>query len=472
MKLDHPTFTNMTTVIDSEISGNVFSTPEIAAIWSDKQRTQYFLDFEIALAKAQAELGIIPQKACDEIVKNSTLDNLDFDELRKQTELIGYPVLPVVQQLVKKINAVEPGLGEWIHWGTTTQDLTDTAVVLQLRDTLNLVDQSLQAIVSALVVLCKKHRSTPMAARSNLQQAVPISFGFKIARLLAQFQRHQQRLTELRPRLLVAQFSGAAGTLATITPETSYNPVDGEEPLALRCQSLLCSHLDLAVPEIAWHTERDSFAEGSNFLAVLTATCAKFATDLKLMMQLEVGEAREPYVPHRGSSSTMPQKRNPIGCAYICSMASSVRTMASSMVEAVVADFERSTGPWEIEWIMLPQLCALSHACLKQTHYLLDGLEVDEKGMRKNLELSKGAIVSEAVMMGLGKAIGRQYAHDLVYNLCRRAQVEDKSLVELLKEDEEVRKAGLADEELEKLCDPSNYLGLSEIMVDKVLEGM
>ena len=463
----------MTTVIDSQIFGNVFSTPEIAGIWSDKQRTQYFLDFEIALAKAQAELGIIPQKACDEIIKNSTLENLDFDELRKQTELIGYPVLPVVQQLVKKINAVEPGLGEWIHWGTTTQDLTDTAVVLQLRDTLNLVDQCLQNIVSALVILCKKHRSTPMAARSNLQQAVPISVGFKMARLLAQFKRHQQRLAELRPRLLVAQFSGAAGTLATITPETSYNPIpEEEEPLALRCQTLLASHLGLAVPEIAWHTERDCFAEVSNFLAILTATCAKFATDLKLMMQLEVGEAREPYVPHRGSSSTMPQKRNPIGCAYICSMASSVRTMASSMVEAVVADFERSTGPWEIEWIMLPQICALSHACLKQTHYLLDGLEVDEKGMQKNLALSKGAIVSEAVMMGLGKAIGRQYAHDLVYDLCRRAQVEDKSLVELLKEDEEVKRAGLADEELERLCDPANYLGLSEVMVDKVLEGM
>ncbi|CAK1364856.1 hypotheticalsprotein [Cercospora beticola] len=466
----------MTSVFDSQIFGNVFSTPEIAAIWSDKQRTQYFLDFEIALAEAQAELGIIPQKACDEIVKNSTLENLDFDQLRRQTELIGYPVLPVVQQLVKKINAVEPGLGEWIHWGTTTQDLTDTAVVLQLRDTFNLVEKALENIASALATLCDKHRSTPMAARSNLQQAVPISFGFKMARLLAQFKRHQQRLAELRPRLLVAQFSGAAGTLATITPETSYSvPESSEnetEPLGLRCQKLFAAHLGLAVPEIAWHTERDNFAEAANYLAVLTATCAKFATDLKLMMQLEVAEAREPYVPHRGSSSTMPQKRNPIGCAYICSMASSVRTMASGIVEAVVADFERSTGPWEIEWIMLPQICALSHACLKQTHYLLDGIEVDEKGMKKNLELSKGAIVSEAVMMGLGKSIGRQYAHDLVYDLCRRANVEDRSLLELLKADKEVQRAGLDDAELERLCDPANYLGLSEVMVDNVLKNV
>jgi 3-carboxy-cis,cis-muconate cycloisomerase len=235
-----------------------------------------------------------------------------------------------------------------------------------------------------------------------------------MARLLAQFKRHQQRLAELRPRLLVLQFSGAAGTLATITSESSYNAPDvvDDVPLGLRCQELLAEELGLGVPEIAWHTERDNLAEVANYLAVVTATCAKFATDLKLMMQLEVGEAREPYVAHRGSSSTMPQKRNPIGSAYICAMASSVRSMTSGMVEAVVADFERSTGPWEIEsvtflpflpavtdcafrWIVLPQICALSHACLKQTHYLLDGLEVDEEGMKRNLALSKGAVVSE-----------------------------------------------------------------------------
>lgn len=463
----------MTTVIDSKIFGNVFSTSEIKAIWSDEQRTDYYLQFEAGLAKAQAKLGIIPQKAADEIVKHCKLEYIDFEELRRKTELIGYPVLPMVQQVVAKVNEIEAGLGEWAHWGTTTQDLTDTAVVMQLRDTLDLVEQSLNNIIDALVKLCQKYKSTPMAARSNLQQAVPVSFGFKMARLLAMFRRHRERLAELRPRLLVLQFSGAAGTLATISEESSYDVPprkEGEEPLGLRCQKLLADELTLGVPEIAWHTERDNLAEVANFLAVLTATCAKFATDLKLMMQSEVGEAREPYVAHRGSSSTMPQKRNPIGSAYICAMASSVRSMASSMVEAVVADHERSTGPWEIEWIALPQICALSHACLKQAYYLLDGLEVDEEGMAKNLALSKGAVVSEAVMMGLGKTIGRQYAHDIVYELCRKAQLEDKSLLELLKADKGIKKSGLSDKELERLCDPGNYLGLSELMVDRVLQ--
>ena len=442
-------------------------------IWSDRQRTSYFLDFEKWLAFSQSQLCIIPPRAAEQIIKHCDLQYVDFDELRRKTELIGYPVLPLVQQLVAKVNAVEPGLGEWAHWGTTTQDLTDTAVVLQLRDSFQHFESCLDGIIKACEVLAEKYKLTPMAARSNLQQAVPMSFGFKMARLLVTFKRHRRRLDELRSRLLILQFSGAAGTLATITESTSYDPVPaepGDQPLALRCQAELANCLSLQVPEIAWHTERDNLAEAANFLAHLTATCAKFATDLKLMMQTEVGEAREPYVAHRGSSSTMPQKRNPIGSAYICSMAASVRQMAAGMTEAVVADHERSTGPWEIEWIVLPQICALSHACLKQTLYLLEGLEVDEEAMRRNLEVSKGAIMSENVMMGLAKkGMGRQRAHDVVYEVCRRAVVEGRGLVDLLEGDAEVKKVGVAREELEKMCDPGSYLGLSEEMVKMVL---
>ena len=350
--------------------------------------------------------------------------------------------------------------------------------MLQLRDTLELVEKRMTAIVAALEHLCEKYKKTPMAARSNLQQAVPISFGFKMARLLASFHRHQARLRELRPRLLVLEFSGAAGTLATISPTSAYGPApapapaspEDDKPLGLRCQDLVAAELGLAVPPIAWHTERDSVAELSNVLAVLTATTAKFATDLKLMMQTEVGEAREPYVAHRGSSSTMPQKRNPIGCAYICSMASSVRTMANGLVEAVVADHERSTGPWEIEWILLPQVCCLTVAALAHTQYLLEGLEVDEGAMNRNLDMTKGMIVSEAVMMGLGKTLGRQYAHDLVYELCRKANTDGTPLVELLVENEEIKKSGVEEREIRKLCEPGNYLGLSAEMVDLVLK--
>ncbi|KAF2148458.1 L-Aspartase-like protein [Myriangium duriaei CBS 260.36] len=311
-----------------------------------------------------------------------------------------------------------------------------------------------------------------MAARSNLQQAVPVSFGFKMARLLASFLRHRERIDELAKRVLIVEFGGAAGTLATISESTSYAVKPGapdDEPLGLRCQALLAQELGLSVPLIAWHTERDNFAEVAGFFALLTATCAKFATDLKLMMQTEVGEVSEPFVHSRGSSSTMPQKRNPIGSAYICAMASSVRSMASSMVEAVVADHERSTGPWEIEWIMLPQICCLTHSTLTHTEYLIEGLEVSEDAMEKNLAITKGNIVSEAVMMGLGRALGRSFAHDLIYDLCRKAVQDDIRLVDLLLADEQIGKSKVTEDEIRRLCDPANYLGLSRTMVEKVL---
>jgi 3-carboxy-cis,cis-muconate cycloisomerase len=224
------------------------------------------------------------------------------------------------------------------------QDVTDTATILQLRDTLNLVSTCLSSIIKSLRELCSKHKSTPIAARSNLQQAVPISFGFKLARLLATFHRHQTRLAELRSRLLVLEFGGAAGTLATI-PDRSHASNTAGPGLGLRCQEELAKELNLSVPDIAWHTERDRIAEAGSFFALLTGTCAKFALDVKLMMQTEVGEVSEPFKPHRGSSSTMPQKRNPISCVYISAMSSTVRQLSTSLFEAMVEDHERSTGP-------------------------------------------------------------------------------------------------------------------------------
>lgn len=373
-----------------------------------------------------------------------------------QTELIGYPVLPVVKQLVKGVNQIEDGLGAWAHWGATTQDVTDTATVLQIRDTLNHVETRLDNIISAISEIAEKHRATSMAARSNLQKTVPITYGFKMARLLAMFLRHWVHLAELRSRILVLQFSGAAGTLATL------------EPLkATLCQKLLADKLGLKVPTIAWHTERINIAEFGSFMALLISTCAKFAFDTKIQMSTEMGEVSEPYVPHRGSSSTMPQKRNPISCAYITSMSATVRQLSTSLYEAMVADFERSTGPWEIEWIVLPQISTLTQATLLQTHSLLSGLEVHEDAMHKNLQMTNGAIVSEAVMMELGKPIRRQYAHDLVYDLCRKAQLDIRSLVDFLDEHDDVR---LNRKELEKLCDPVNYLGLSVEMTEAGLE--
>ncbi|KAF8906770.1 L-Aspartase-like protein [Gymnopilus junonius] len=452
----------MTAVSDSIVFRHLFSTPESSEIWSDHKRTQYYLDFEAALAVAQARLGIIPKEAGDLIKSKCRAEFMDMEELGEETRRIGYPVLPVVKQLVRSVNEVKEGLGEWAHWGATTQDVTDTATVLQLRDTCGLVSDSLDAMIDALRDLALRYKSTPMAARSNLQQAVPITFGFKMARLLATFQRHRQRLGEILPRLLVVEFGGAAGTLATIS----------DTGLAFQVQEGLAAELGLNTPEIAWHTERDRITEIGTFFALLTGTCAKFAFDVKLLMQTEVAEISEPFAPHRGSSSTMPQKRNPISSVYITALASTVNHLSGALFDAMVEDHERSTGPWEIEWIVLPQISTLTHAALKHTLELLRGIEVYPDTMKKNLDLTNGAIVSEAVMMALGKKIGRQVAHDLVYEICRQAAMDRSvSFLDRLEDNEIVKKSGISREELEKLCDPANYVGLSEDMVLRVTGG-
>ncbi|KAG6896591.1 hypothetical protein C0992_007296 [Termitomyces sp. T32_za158] len=448
----------MSTVTDSSVFRDIFSSSASSVIWSDKTRTSYYLRFESALATAQARFGIIPRKSASAIAQKCDVDLIDMEELKKETRKIGYPVLPVVKQLVRLVNEVEPGLGEWAHWGATTQDVTDTATVLQLRDTCDLVAKSLENITCVLRKLARAHASTPMAARSNLQQAVPISFGFKLARLLATFERHETRLSEILPRLLVVEFGGAAGTLATIS----------DTGVALQVQEELAKELGLNVPEIAWHTERDRITEVGSFFAMVTGTCAKFAFDVKLLMQTEVGEVFEPYYPHRGSSSTMPQKRNPISSVYITAMSSTVKQLSAALFDAMVEDHERSTGPWEIEWIVLPQICTMTHAILTHTQEILTGLEIHPEAMKKNLKKTQGAVTSEAVMMQLGKLIGRQVAHDLIYDLCRKAAQEDRPLVDLLSENELVLNSGVTRNELESWCDPANYMGLSKEMTIRV----
>jgi len=440
-------------LIDSGVFGDIFSTAAMRRIFSDENRVQKYLDFEAALARAQGRLGIIPAEAADEICRHCDAAEIDFAKLKVQTERIGYPVLPVVQQLVA---LCRDGLGEWCHWGATTQDITDTATVLQIREALTLIEADLDAISGALAGLAKKYRDTPMAGRSNLQQAVPITFGYKMATVLAGFERHKQRLAELRPRVLVGEFGGAAGTLSSLGGR------------GLETQAELMKELRLGQPAIAWHTVRDTIAEVGCFLGLVTGSCGKLAFDIKLMMQTEVEELFEPFHEGRGSSSTMPQKRNPISSVYITALTSVVRQQVAALLDAMVEDHERATGPWEIEWLVLPEIFCFTAGALAQTEFVLTGLQVDAKKMRANLDLTKGLIVSEAVMMGLGPSLGRQYAHDLVYDICRQVVATGRPLLDLLAENAEVTKY-LDRAALAKLCDPANYLGEAGPMVDRVL---
>jgi len=441
------------TVIDSVIFQGIFSSDAMRQVWSDENRTQKYLDIERALAIVQGRLGLIPQAAADEIASHCRLDQIDMLQLRAQTERIGYPILGVVSQL----NALcKDKLGEYCHWGATTQDITDTATVLQIREALALVDDELAGISAALATLARTHRLTPMIGRSNLQQAIPVTFGYKMAGLLSAIERHRQRLAQLRPRVLVGEFAGAAGTLASL------------QTGAMETQAGLCAELGLGQPLIAWHTIRDNVAEVGAFLGLVGGTLGKLSMDVKLMMQTEVGEVFEPFHHGRGSSSTMPQKRNPIASCYIHAAISVVRQHSAALMDAMVADHERSTGPWEIEWIVLPEAFCLMAGALKQSRALLEGLEVDPAAMRRNIDMTHGLVMSEAVMMGLGPFIGREAAHDLVYDICRLALKQQRPLLDLLCENALIL-AHVSRAQLAEMCDPARYLGQSGVMVDRVL---
>ena len=442
------------TILDSAVFRDIFTTPAMRHVWSDENRVQKYLDFEAALARAQARLRIIPKNAAAEIVRHCEAKQIDMAKLKEATEKIGYPVLPVVQQLVA---LCKDGLGEWSHWGATTQDITDTAAIMQIREALDLIENEIDGIRDALATLAKKYRDTPMAGRSNLQQAVPITFGYKMATLLGAYERHKQRLDELRPRVLVGEFGGAAGTLSSLGKD------------GLKVQTELMKELKLGQPDISWHTVRDRIAEVGCFLGLVTGTCGKIAFDVKLLMQTEVEEVYEPFHQGRGSSSTMPQKRNPISSVYITAQTAMVKQLAAALLEAMVEDHERATGPWEIEWIALPEIFMLSAGALAQTRFVVEGLQVNEKRMRYNIGITKGLLMSEAVMMGLGAAIGRNRAHDVVYDICREVVKTGRPLVDLLAEDKEISKHA-SREQLEKMVDPTNYLGVAGEMVDRVLK--
>ena len=439
--------------VDSAVLGNLFTTPEMRAVFADGARFQRMLDIEAALARAEAGLGLIPEAAAAEITRRARLEDLDQSGMAHGTELAGYPIIPLVKALV---HACSEDAGRFVHWGATTQDIIDTGVVLQVRDGLRLLDADLRASERALRTLATRYRDTPMAGRTHLQHALPITLGFKAATWLDPLQRHRRRLQRLQRDALVVQFGGAAGTLASLG-------ADG-----IRILEALARELDLRAPAIAWHTARDGLAEVVAWQGLLTGSLAKIAQDVALLMQSEVGEVAEPYQPGRGGSSTMPQKRNPIASEFVLAAAAGVRQLVPLMLGAMVQDHERATGPWHSEWLALPQAFALSAGALHHTRLILEGLEVDEAAMRRNLELSCGMISAEAVMMALAPAVGRSEAHHVVAEACRAASIDRRHLALVLKGMSAVTDH-LGPEAIDRLLAPESYTGLAGAFVDRVL---
>jgi 3-carboxy-cis,cis-muconate cycloisomerase len=447
-----PAFPTSTTVLDSILFRDAFGTSEMREVFSDLGLIKRYAEVEIALARAEARCGVIPREAAEAIADRTDVAALDVDELRQQTDIVGYPILPLVHQMAKQCGEA----GRYVHWGATTQDIMDTAVVLQIRQGLAIIERDIDALRDILSRLSKRYRDTPMAGRTHLQQALPITFGYKTAIWLAMFDRHAERLAQSKPRVLVGQFAGAAGTLASLGSK------------GFDVQAALCEELGLGVPVATWHVARDGFAETVNFLALVTGTLGKIALDVMVMASTEFAEVYEPFVKGRGASSTMPQKRNPISSELMLAAAKAVRQHAGLMLDAIVQDFERATGPWHAEWMAIPESFVLTAGALHQAKFALGGLIVDEKKMAENLDISRGLIVAEAVMMGLAPELGRQEAHDVVYDACRLANDKGLSLADALSQDARVT-SRIDRATIARLTRPENYLGLAPAMVDRVL---
>jgi 3-carboxy-cis,cis-muconate cycloisomerase len=438
---------------DSEIFGALFGTDAMRALFSDRRRVQAMLDVEAALARAQARLGLIPSGAARDIAKAAKVENVSLAALAKGTALAGVPVAALADELRR---AVGDKSARWVHCGATSQDILDTALVLLLREGLELIEAGLRRVGDSLAVLAKRHRLLPMAGRTLLQQALPISFGYKSAVWLAPLAGHLQRLEELRRRLLVVQFGGAAGTLAAL-PSHRRAAVEG-----------LARELGLGVAASPWQANREAMAEAASVLGLICGSLAKFATDIVLLSQTELGEVSEAKSDGRGGSSALPQKQNPVASIQVLACTRGVLALVPLMLGALAGEHERSAGAWQSEALALPQIFVLSSGALAHAEAVAAGLTVDAARMKANLGLSKGLIVSEAVMVALVEKAGRSAAQEIVKRASQQVLTGRVSFAEALAADKDAARH-LDRRAIARLTEPANYLGESSQIVDRVL---
>lgn len=426
----------------------LFSHPEIAAEFSDQRFLERMVEVEVALAKVQTRMGVIPVEAGEAIVSRATANGLDMEQLRAGTERDGVPTIELVTQLRQQVGG---DAATYVHWGATTQDIIDTALVLQIRSALGFIETRLQHIIQNLARLADQHRHTLMAGRTHSQQALPIPFGLKVANWLAPLLRHRQRLAEMKPRLLVIQFGGAAGTLASL----------GQR--GIEVQNTLAAELNLGVPLLAWHTQRDNLVELADWLSLVSSSLAKMAQDIILMAQTEVGEIQESDDRSRGGSSTMPQKSNPIISEFILAAARTNAALLSAMHQAVVQEHERGTHGWQVEWLTLPQIFTLTASALEKAVFLSEHLVVHEARMFKNVKASNGLMLAEAVSLALSPIIGRAEAKQLIQQAVQAALEQNRHLVDV------VREKTNATIDWESLKDEMAYFGSSQQFINRVL---
>jgi len=443
----------------SPLLAPMLSSAAMRAVYDDAAFVQHMLDFESALARAEATAGVIPSSAPVAIAKACESARFDIAALADAAASAGNIAIPLVKALTANVTKADSDAARYVHWGATSQDVIDTATVLQLRAGIDTLLGDLDRAIAGFAKQAQQHRNTASVARTWLQHALPMPFGLKLAEYAAALHRSRKRLVRLRAETLALQFGGAAGTLAAL----------GDKGMTV--SENLAKELSLPLPDAPWHTHRDRIAEAASVLAILSGTCGKIARDVSLLMQTDVAEAFEPAGEGRGGSSTLPHKRNPVAAARALAAATMVPNLTATIFAAQVQDHERSAGPWHAEWPTLPMLMLVTSGALSAINEIAEGLEVDAQRMRANLDATRGLVMAEAVSMALAEKLGKSEAHHIVEAASRKAIQTKQHLHDILSADARVI-AHLDADKLKNLFDPMTYQGASQVLIDRLLASM
>lgn len=443
----------------SPLLAPMLSSAAMRAVCDDLAYLQHMLDFEAALARAEAATGVIPAAAAAPIEQACQAGAFDLAALAEAATKSGNLAIPLVKALTAAVARTDPEAARYVHWGATSQDVIDTAAMLMLRAGIDALLSDIDRAIAGFARQALQHRHTAMVGRTWLQHALPIPFGLKLAEYAAALNRSRTRLKRLRSEAPALQFGGAAGTLAAL----------GDH--GWRVAERLAQELDLPLPEAPWHTHRDRFAEAASVLAIIAGTCGKIARDVSLLMQTDVGEAFEPAGEGRGGSSTMPHKRNPVAAATALAAATMAPNLAATIFAAQVQDHERSAGPWHAEWPTLPSLLLVTSGGLAAIVDIAEGLEVDAARMRANLDTTNGLIMAESVTFALAEKLGKSEAHHLIEAASKKAVAEKKALRDVLAGDPKVTQHFDA-KKLADLFEPMAYQGVSQAMIDRLLASL
>ncbi|MCV3446623.1 adenylosuccinate lyase [Campylobacter lari] len=441
-------------VFDMRLLQDSWSTPAMRAIFSEENRIQKWLDVEAALAKAQAKLGIIPNEAAIEIAKKAHYKFMDMDFIFAEFKKTKHPLVPTVRGLEK---ACENGLGEYVHFGVTTQDIIDTGIVLQFKEAMTLIKQDLKDIAKNLAKIAKEHKNTAMMGRTLALQALPITFGHKVAIWLSELNRHYERIIELEKRLYVGLIVGAVGTKASLSDKAN------------EVEKLTLESLGLEVPDISWQPARDRFIELGYVLGNINATFNKIAHQLLILAHNEIDEIAEPFGKGQVGSSTMPHKRNPAVSENAVTVSNALRANIAILSDIERHEHERDGQVWKMEWKLLPEAFLMLSVVLANMKFVFDDLEVKKDKMLKNLDTLNGFVLAERVMFALSDHYGKQHAHEIVYENAMRGIENHKTFKEVLLEDECVSKV-LSEKDIDTLMDATTYVGYAPKLVDEFLE--